>query len=96
EALVTADDAKKQEELRGEEKKNAIHRAFITALRVIVGVVMVVLIVRALHLILPTEGHEPCAWLCQWLSSDQINSIDKLGSGGIVALMMNTFARKLI
>ena len=91
--LPDADARKEQKDLFGdqkrvEEKKDAIHKIFLFAIRVITGVVLVLFVCRMMQSILPEK-------YC-WLNEDQKKSIDDfIFHGAIGGLLVGSIKQIL-
>lgn len=76
---------------RHEESKDTAHRLFIRGLKIVFWMAIVVLLLRTLHLVFPTDWH--------WLDESQLNTIDKilgaaLGGGLIGRYLQKIFPEK--
>ncbi|MFT3991832.1 MAG: hypothetical protein QM680_10535 [Luteolibacter sp.] len=74
---------------RKEELKQTVHRAFLWLIRIAAGVIILVVIVRVLHLVLPMKSKGWFGWFGCWLETSQIQEIDKFFfSGALGGLLM--------
>ena len=72
---------------RGEQQKNAVHVMFLVLLWIVVIILVVALLTRAAHLVVPVS------W--QWLSNEQIQSLDKYLTSGLLGIIIGKFGDKL-
>ncbi len=79
-------ESKRKAHQRGESIKDILHICAQFALTIVAGLLIIGVIIWAWHILTPLY--------LQWLTMDQINEIQKIMSGALLAIVVSDYAKK--
>lgn len=85
---ITATSQKEQKAINRQGRTKAINRMFIWGLWIIFGVIVILLLVRIIHLVIPMH--------CHWLGQSQIDSIEKLLFSGAIGALIGKYFNEMV
>ena len=81
-------ESRENEHKRGELLKNSLHILVVSGVIIIGGLLIIGIVIWALHVLMPNSLH--------WLSTTQVNEIQKIMTSALLALVISDYSKKYL